>query len=338
MATTLPFAVALLAVLGLTPPIRRLARRFAFVDRPARRKVHREPVPLGGGVALVAGVVLGVVAGAVSPGGGSAGLGGVPARFLIAAASGLALVVAVGLWDDRAPMKPFVKLGGQIIAALILVLGSGRPESSALSGFAVPVFVLGAVGLMNACNFLDNMDGILGGISLVCGLALLAIAVSETSALAPVAAATAGASAGFLAYNFAPARIFMGDAGSLAVGYLLALLVIGLSPPAVPARPIAGLLLVLGYPLFDLTFVTITRIRDRRRVWNPGRDHSTHRLDRLLMSPRRTALVVYGLTAMMAIAGVVVIKVPGMVSMFLAAAGLLVLLVLGSRLARVPAA
>lgn len=336
MATALPFAVALLAVLALTPPVRRLARRLGFVDRPAARKVHREPVPLGGGVALVAGVVAGLMAGALCSGAGSSGV--FPARFFIAAISGLALVVTVGLWDDRAPLKPLVKLGGQFIAALVLVLGSGVPEPAALAGLAVPLFVLGAVGLMNAMNFLDNMDGILAGIALVCGLALLNIAAPERGALAALAAATAGASAGFLAYNFSPARIFMGDAGSLAVGYLFALMVVGLTPPAVPARPIAGLLLVLGFPLFDLTFVTITRMRDHRRVWVPGRDHSTHRLDRLLHSPRRTAVAVYSLTAMMAVIGVLVVEHPGTPTAFLAAAGLVVLLVLGSRLARVPAA
>lgn len=300
--------------------------------------MHREPVPLGGGVALVAGVVAGVAAGALGPGGGTDGLELPGARFFTAAILGLVLVVAVGLWDDRAPLKPLVKLGGQLIAALVLVLGSGHPEPAALSGLAIPLFVLGAVALMNACNFLDNMDGILAGIALVCGLALLAVAVSEWRAFAPLAAATAGASAGFLAYNFAPARIFMGDAGSLAVGYLFALLVIGLTPPAVPARPTIGLLLILGFPLFDLTFVTITRIRDRRRVWIPGLDHSTHRLNHLLLGPRRTALAVYVLTAMTAVTGVLVVKHPGAPTALLAAADLLVLLVLGGRLARVAAA
>jgi UDP-GlcNAc:undecaprenyl-phosphate GlcNAc-1-phosphate transferase len=338
MPSLTPFAVALLTVLGLTPLVRRLARKLGFVDRPAERKVHAEPVPLGGGVALVLGVLAGTL---VAVGRGGSGTLEVPGSFLLASLVGLLLAAGVGLWDDRSPLAPFAKLTGQILAAAVLVLGSGRPEPAALGGFGIPIFIVGVVGLMNACNFLDNMDGILGGIGLICAAAFFVVASDESpllTAVAAIAAATAGASAGFLAYNFFPARIFMGDAGSLAVGYLLAALALGLTPPSLPARPALGLLLVLGYPAFDLIFVTVTRIRDRRRVWIPGRDHSTHRLNRLLENPRLTALTVYTLTGMMAAIGVAVLNHPGRASDLVAALGLALLCGLAVRLARVPAA
>jgi UDP-N-acetylmuramyl pentapeptide phosphotransferase/UDP-N-acetylglucosamine-1-phosphate transferase len=215
------------------------------------------------------------------------------------------------------------------------------PDPRALHGLAVPVAVVGAVALMNACNFLDNMDGILGGIAVVCAIGL-AVLAPPASAPAHGALALAGAAAGFLAYNFAPARIFLGDAGSLPVGYLLAAFGLALASGSLHGGPevgtLLGLALVVGYPLFDLTFVTVTRLADGRRPWDPGHDHSTHRLNRLLHDPRRTALVVYALTFLLAAAGVAVAHASAGPSWALAILSLLFLVALGLRLARVPAA
>jgi UDP-GlcNAc:undecaprenyl-phosphate GlcNAc-1-phosphate transferase len=193
------------------------------------------------------------------------------------------------------------------------------------------------------------MDGILSGIALVCASALGVIAAAFAASLggaaamaagvaAALAAATAGAAAGFLAFNFAPARIFMGDAGSLALGFLLAAIAIALVPPHLHVQPGLGLLLILGYPLFDFSFVTITRLMDHRKVWTPGKDHSTHRLNRLLASPRRTALAVYALAVMMAAAGVAVCLRPGPGSALFALLSGALLCGVGVRLKRVPPA
>jgi UDP-GlcNAc:undecaprenyl-phosphate GlcNAc-1-phosphate transferase len=330
MKLLLPFAVALIAALASIPLIRAIAARIGFVDQPAARKLHAAPMPLGGGIGLIFGLVLGTLAArptALEP------------RFLLAWTAGLILVALVGLVDDRAPLNPLAKLLGQLVAALVLVLGSGHPDPAALGGFAGPVAVVGVVALMNACNFLDNMDGILGGIAVLsaAGFALVARA-SSPDGVAPAAAALAGAAAGFLAYNFAPARIFMGDLGSLAIGYALGALLLALTPASAPALPALGLLLIVGYPLFDLAFVTITRLGDGRRPWWPGKDHSTHRLNRILGNPRRTALVVYVLTAVLVAAGVTVAFKPLPEILLGAALGVLLLIGLGLRLARVPAA
>ena len=331
----LPFGVALGITLGAIPLIRPLAARFGFVDHPTGRKVHVTPIPLGGGLGLVLGLGLGTLVGILQS--------DVPfaRRPVLAWLAGLVLVVLVGLKDDRSPMSPLPKLAGQIVAALVLVLGTGIPAPGALSGLAVPLAVVAAVALMNACNFLDNMDGILGGIAVVCGLAC-AILAPLGSAAAHGAAALAGAALGFLAYNFAPARIFMGDAGSLAVGYTLAALALALAPGSLAGGPEVGLLiglgLVLGYPVFDLTFVTVTRLSDGRRPWTPGKDHTTHRLQRVLGNPRRTAFVVYSLTLVSAAIGVAASRLPMAQSLVLAGGSLLLFLGLGVRLARIPSA
>jgi UDP-GlcNAc:undecaprenyl-phosphate GlcNAc-1-phosphate transferase len=332
MTSLLPFAVALAASLLLTPLARVLARRAGFIDRPAARKVHREPIPLGGGIALT---------GAVLAGAGAAALaGGAPfaPRETAAVVGGLVFVVLLGLLDDARPLPPLAKLMGQLVAAVLLVVGSGHPAAAALGGFGVPLAVLVAVALMNACNFLDNMDGILGGIALVCGLGFLLAAHGVAPAGAVLAAATAGAAAGFLAYNFHPARIFMGDAGSLAIGFLLAAVLFLVLPTAITVRSAYAVTLILAYPLFDLAFVTVTRLATGRAVWSPGKDHTTHRLSRLLQSTRWTALLVYGFTATAAAAGVLVARRPDPLAAALAAASLVLLVALGVRLARVPAA
>ena len=332
MSSFLTFAVALAAVFLLTPLVRVLARRLGFVDRPAARKVHREPIPLGGGVALAIGILAGV--GAATLAGGAT----LSPREAIAVLGGLVFVVLLGLWDDARPLPPLAKLSGQLIAAAGLVLGSGHPVPSALGGLGVPCAVIAAVALMNACNFLDNMDGILGGIALVCGLGFLLAARGAAPAAAVLAAATAGAAAGFLAYNVHPARIFLGDAGSHAIGFLLAAILLLTLPDAMPLRTGYALLLIIGYPLFDLAFVTVMRLRAGRPVWSPGKDHTTHRLNRLVQSPRWTAILVYGLAATTAAAGVLVLRRPDPLALVVAAASLVLLLALGVRLARVPAA
>jgi UDP-GlcNAc:undecaprenyl-phosphate GlcNAc-1-phosphate transferase len=192
MKLLLPFAVALIAALASIPLIRAIAARIGFVDQPAARKLHAAPMPLGGGIGLIFGLVLGTLAArptALEP------------RFLLAWTAGLILVALVGLVDDRAPLNPLAKLLGQLVAALVLVLGSGHPDPAALGGFAGPVAVVGVVALMNACNFLDNMDGILGGIAVLsaAGFALVARA-SSPDGVAPAAAALAGAAAGFVSW------------------------------------------------------------------------------------------------------------------------------------------
>jgi UDP-GlcNAc:undecaprenyl-phosphate GlcNAc-1-phosphate transferase len=168
------------------------------------------------------------------------------------------------------------------------------------------------VGLMNAINFLDNMDGIVGGVSAVCALAfaiLLAVWGHPHESL--FALGLAGATLGFLRYNFAPARIFLGDTGSLFLGYALGALglVAASSGPGISGA--LASLLVLGYPVFDTTFVVWTRMREGRRVYIGGRDHTTHRMTRVVRGPRRTAVSVYGATAVLALSGVLLGIRPG---------------------------
>lgn len=282
----LVFAGALAFAIGGTPMARRLARRTGMTDAPSPRKVHLEPMPLLGGVAIYSAVLLAVVL-----------LGD---RFYIAQLAGIligaTLVSFLGLWDDHRPLRPVVKLAGQLLAAVMLVVSGVQ-----VSLFNQPVVdgaltVLWVVAVTNALNFLDNMDGLSGGVAgIAAGYLLILAVMNDQRLVALLAAAVAGACVGFLVYNFNPASIFMGDGGALFLGFLLAALAIKLNfrerPPSVTWMvPV----FVLAVPLFDLTLVVLSRIR---RGVNPfttaGKDHLSHRLVRRGATTREAILAIY---------------------------------------------
>jgi UDP-GlcNAc:undecaprenyl-phosphate GlcNAc-1-phosphate transferase len=194
------------------------------------------------------------------------------------------------------------------------------------------------VSIMNATNFLDNMDGIVGGLGciLAAGLGILLMSWGETSA-AFFAFSLSAACLAFLRFNFFPATVFLGDAGSLFIGYSLGALslIAAAAGPGVHAS--AAALLILGYPAFDLSFVVVTRIREGRKIYQGGKDHTTHRLSRLVRGPRRTLFWLYLCAAALTLTGVGLAYAQGEVQVLL---WLLVwafwLLLLGLRLARIP--
>jgi UDP-GlcNAc:undecaprenyl-phosphate GlcNAc-1-phosphate transferase len=285
----LPFA--LVSSLLLTPLARILAIRHSFLDVPDGIRYHRSPVPLLGGLAftvsvLVTWLLTHLVAGL--PIGGAEGL-------LIL---GLLLSFALGIYDDKNGMKARWKLLGQFICAVVLVAGcyiGGWMDAR----FLFPLLVVWVVAIMNATNFLDNMDGIASGVTgLACLSFIFLLALHQQWVGVIIAAATCGASLGFLRFNFSPARIFLGDAGSLPMGYLLSALSImtvgsASAQGSASVQAMVAPLIVLGYPAFDMAFVTIVRIKEKRRFYQGGKDHSSHRLAALSLSPRKTALVIY---------------------------------------------
>lgn len=328
------FALSMLAVLALTPALRSLATRLRFLDQPSRIKVHTNPTPLMGGIA----VALASMASA------AAALALIEYPYsarIVGFISGGLMVVILGLADDANGMKPSVKLAGQAAAAAVMLLSGGvqgLPLHPVL-GFCLALVWM--VGLMNAFNFLDNMDGITSGLSAIATFGIFTLALGHGQMLTAIAAiSVAGGALGFLRYNFNPASIFLGDAGSLFLGYVVG----GLSLRAVSyagADPTALLIpvLMLGYPIFDASLVTISRLSEGRDVAVGGKDHSSHRMARLGLSARQTAASIYLISA--SLTGVAVY-----LSLFqrerleiLALATLAVtggLLLLGHRLFRVP--
>ena len=286
----LPFTAAALAVAVLTPVAKRIALKAEVVASPKADRWHDRPIPLFGGVAVYAAVIL---AGAV--------LGVLDGPVLTVVAAGSAMF-AVGLVDDIVALKPNTKLTAQIgVACGVLVMGlvlewTRSPLLNAL------LTILWIAGVTNAFNLLDNMDGLCSGIAAIAGLAFVLSIGSAEPELMPFAALLAGAGTGFLVFNFKPASIFLGDAGSLFIGSSFAVLAVAsrnhgqsgvLSTIAVPA-------LLLLIPIFDTAFVTVSRKLSARSASRGGRDHTSHRLVALGFSERQAVVILYALATIAA--------------------------------------
>jgi UDP-GlcNAc:undecaprenyl-phosphate GlcNAc-1-phosphate transferase len=273
----LPFAAALL----LTPPVARLARRLGAMDHPGAHKTHAHAVPFLGGAAVAVGLLL--------VGAFAAGANG----QLLTIVVGAVVMGAIGLIDDVAPLSPLVRLAYQVVAALALWLVGVRAGVLATPWVDLPITIAWVVAVTNATNLIDNMDGVAAAVAAVASLGTAAIASANGDLLvASFALAIAGASLGFLRWNAPPARIYLGDAGSMLLGFLLASLTLLLDLPVRPpaARTLTTVLLV-GVPLFDLTLVVVSRLREGRRVWHGGADHASHRLVGRGRSRREVVLI-----------------------------------------------
>jgi UDP-GlcNAc:undecaprenyl-phosphate GlcNAc-1-phosphate transferase len=320
-AGLLAFCIALLASLLLTVPVRALALRVGMVDLPGPRKVHLQPIPLLGGLAIYAGVVLGVLL-----------LFNGPARAQIEGIlTGATLIAAVGILDDRGWLHHQVKLFiGMPFAAGILLFSGVRAQvfGTLFGGRTGDVLdalltVLWVVGITASFSILDHMDGLCAGVAAMASafFALLAYLNGQTL-VTVLAAAVLGAAAGFLRWNFKPAKIFMGDGGAMFVGFLMATLGLKLrlaNPNMLSAWIVP--VLVLGATIFDTTLVTISRSRRGLLPFaSPGKDHAAHRLANIGLGQRGAVLVMY-------IAGAVSGSLAVLVSYLPIAASLVVLAV-----------
>lgn len=277
---------ALVLAVVATPVVRRAAWRFGFVDQPSFRKVHSQPMPRLGGVAIYLGFIVALLL-----------LGN---RFRIQEVIGIligaTLVSIIGGIDDRNPVNPLPKLAVQVLAAGIMIYSGVQVRVFYAQWLNVLVTIVWVLGITNALNFLDNMDGLSGGVAAIgAAFFLLLAALNGQYLVGAMSAALLGACVGFLFYNFNPASIFMGDSGSLFIGFMLAALGIKLRFPhnmeivtwMIPV-------LVLALPVFDTTLVVISRLRrGKNPLTTPGKDHISHRLARLSGSKREAVLMCY---------------------------------------------
>jgi UDP-GlcNAc:undecaprenyl-phosphate GlcNAc-1-phosphate transferase len=284
---TVAFLLAALCTLILTPIVRDVAVARGLVDDPtAARKVHELPVPRLGGIAIAAGFYAPVVALYFYDNDVSDAYLMHPARVSALFVGGLSVVV-LGLLDDVYDLSPLVKLGAQlIVACLAIYLGYeihvianpfGAPID--LGWFAIPVTLLWIVGIMNAVNLIDGLDGLATGISLFAVSTLFVLAVIQQNIIVGLTSiALAGALVGFLRYNFNPASIFMGDSGSLFLGYVLALTAISGSAKSTTVVSLVIPLLALGLPVMDTTLAVFRRLVSGRNIFAGDREHMHHSL------------------------------------------------------------
>nr|MBC7244574.1 undecaprenyl/decaprenyl-phosphate alpha-N-acetylglucosaminyl 1-phosphate transferase [Chloroflexota bacterium] len=280
------FASAFLIVLGIIPLVRKSAIRWGFIDQPSARKIHTHPVPRLGGVAIYLGCIIALVA--------------FGHQFYVAQVVsmlvGATLVSFLGVWDDRLGLRPLFKLAGQTLAAGILYASGIQVGFLHNPVLNVAATLLWVVGITNALNLLDNMDGLSGGVATVACIFFFLLAVMSGQYLvSSLAAALLGACVGFLYYNFNPASIFMGDSGSLFIGFMLAALGIKLRFPDNVAFVTWMIpVVVLGLPIFDTTLVVISRLRrGLNPLTSPGKDHLSHRLVLMGATQREAVLILY---------------------------------------------
>jgi UDP-GlcNAc:undecaprenyl-phosphate GlcNAc-1-phosphate transferase len=298
-AGLIAFTVALLTSLGITVPVRELALRVGMVDRPGPRKVHLQPIPLLGGLAIYCGVLIALLV----------SMGGPALLQVLGIYSGATLVAVVGILDDRGLLHHQIKLFGAMPAAAVILLATGIREqvfSTYWPGTAgvwadTALTLVWVVGITASFSILDHMDGLCAGIAAVASLFFAIFALQSGQRLvSTMAAAVLGAAAGFLRWNFKPAKIFMGDGGAMFLGFLMATLALKLRP-VMAAGPKAAWLVpifILGATIFDTTLISISRSRRGFIPFTtPGKDHTAHRLSNLFNSQRSAVLVLYALGA-----------------------------------------
>ena len=293
------FASALILVLGATPVFRRLARRLGMVDRPDARRVHQSPVPLLGGIAIYVGFIMALLL---------FGEGWVVSQA-ISILIGATIVSFLGIWDDRWGVRPVMKLLGQAMAAGIVFVSGVQVSFLPHQALNLLITFLWILGITNALNLLDNMDGLSGGVGAVAAaFFLLLAALNGQYLVASLAAALLGVCIGFLVYNFNPASIFMGDAGSMFLGFVLAAVGIKLRFPNHP-NVITWMIpvVVLGLPIFDTTLIVVSRLRRGiNPLTNPGKDHVSHRLVSLGLSQRQAVILLYGVCCGLGLVGLLI--------------------------------
>jgi len=302
------FVVTYLFVGALTPVMRRIAIATDVVDRPnSSHKSHKRPVPYLGGVAIIIGIITISYSTSLISNFTSATF------WLATSVLGPALTLGlIGLWDDIKNLPPWPRFIAQSIAGvftasiLIITDNVGNPTGSAT--FDSLITVIWVVGICNSINFFDNLDGGAAGTVAISSIALAYLALTgDQYLIAALSTVTAGATLGFLVWNKNPAKIYMGDAGALFLGVLIATLTIRLEPNTQTSTSAYFVpIFLLAVPILDTTVAVLSRIRRHISPFQGGQDHLSHRLIRAGCTRRATAFSLWGLSAMFAFIAILI--------------------------------
>jgi UDP-GlcNAc:undecaprenyl-phosphate GlcNAc-1-phosphate transferase len=292
------------ALVGLlTPLMRKIALKQGILDRPnSSHKSHKQPVPYLGGVAIVIGVVIVSYIALISNKLASSNF------WLATSVLGPAVLMGlVGLWDDLKSLSALPRLIGQSIAglfvAVFLVVNNNIGNPTGITALDIAITVLWIVGVCNSINFFDNLDGGASGTVAITAITLTYLAIiGDQYFIAALSIVMAGSTLGFLIWNRVPARIYMGDAGSLFLGVLIATLTIRFEPET---ESLTGsfvvTLLLLAIPILDTTIAVLSRLRRKTSPFKGGRDHLSHRLVRAGLSRKISAVILWSLTGLFAL-------------------------------------
>ena len=300
------FVMAIAVVVLATPLVRRFAIDVGAVDRPGeKRRIHARVIPRLGGLAIMLGffVPLLVLFGVETE---------VARQFfadplrVVGLVAGGVLIIGVGVFDDVRGVRPWTKLGVQVAAACVAYACGYRIPAVSVPGFghldmgvfALPVTVLWVVAIVNALNLIDGLDGLAGGVAFFACVTNFVVGwLNHDSLTSLFSAALGGAVLGFLLFNFNPASIFMGDSGSLFLGYVLATTSIaGNYVKSSTTVAILVPLIAMGLPIVDTLFAMVRRFLERRPIFSPDRGHIHHRLLGMGINHRRAVLILYALS------------------------------------------
>ena len=296
-----PFLLAALVSYILTPYIKKLAFLIGAIDKPDNRKVHKKIMPRLGGLAIYIAFMVAAVASLEMT------------MDIVGILVGATVIVIVGVLDDKYQLPAKVKLLGQIFAACVLVLFDIRIEwiNNPFGGYfyldylSIPLTIFWVISFTNVVNLIDGLDGLAAGVSAIASLTVILVAVQMGYYhIAVMTAALAGGIIGFIRYNFNPAPIFMGDTGSMFIGYMLAAIsVYGAVKTAATVALIVPAI-ALGLPIMDTAFAIMRRYSNGRPIFQPDKGHLHHRLLAMGMNQKQAVLLMYGITAILGIAAV----------------------------------
>ncbi|MCL4474062.1 MAG: undecaprenyl/decaprenyl-phosphate alpha-N-acetylglucosaminyl 1-phosphate transferase [Actinobacteria bacterium] len=310
------FVVAAAIVFIVTPTVGSIARFVGAMDEPNARKIHEDPTPRLGGLAIFFGFMI-------------------PALLFLELTDqmkgvlvGASIITLFGAVDDFHDTSPLVKFAGQFIAAGCLVWYGLHIDYFTLPHFgtinlapalAIPLTLIWVVALINIVNFIDGMDGLAAGVCTIAAGTFAVIAISMGRPGAGILAAIlAGTTLGFLRHNFFPASIFMGDSGSMLLGFILAAVTVHGVLKSVAAVTLVIPLLIMGVPMFDLSLTIMRRVKNRQNIFRPDRGHLHHRLFNIGFSQRKAVLVLYAWCTLMSSLALSMRFAPGFVTVILA--------------------
>ncbi|MCD8089584.1 MAG: undecaprenyl/decaprenyl-phosphate alpha-N-acetylglucosaminyl 1-phosphate transferase [Clostridiales bacterium] len=300
------FSIAFGVCLVTTPYAKKIAKKLGAIDYPKSRGLNKEPMPLMGGLAMVAGFYAALFI--VSP-----FLSNLSKRQFIGFVIGGILIVITGMFDDAYELSPKVKFSAQLVVAVIVVLSGIRldfvmyPLWEYLKGFSPILTIIWIIGIINAVNLIDGVDGLAAGVTSIASICLMILCIISGTELAVVlTAALAGSCLGFLPRNFSPAEIYMGDTGSTFLGYVL-----GVSSCIGVFKSYAILSIVLAVlamalPILDTAFAIIRRAVNHKPIMMADRGHLHHRLIDSGYTHRQAVIILYGLSTVSAIVAILI--------------------------------
>jgi UDP-GlcNAc:undecaprenyl-phosphate GlcNAc-1-phosphate transferase len=300
------FTVALAVAYFATPRVIDFAIKVGALDAPDARKVHTRPIPRMGGLAIYAAFVLAVLASMYV------------SREIMGLLVGGTVILIVGIIDDLKPLPARVKLLGQIVAAAVLVMFDIRIEWLTnpfgdmlyVEYLSIPLTILWVVGLTNTVNLIDGLDGLAAGVSTIASVTILLVALQQNFwTVAVLTAALAGSALGFLQHNFNPAKIFMGDTGSMFLGYMLAAIsILGAVKSAATIALIVPIV-ALGLPILDTAFAIIRRYMSGRPIFKPDKGHLHHRLLEMGLTQKQAVLLMYVISGCLGLSAIALTEV-----------------------------